>query len=85
MSLESLFGNLSDVLGQTSVFVKDSMGAINDITRAIDPDDSTGPATPSQPAYNPNLAASNFAFQPNWTLLAGGAILLIIAMVLLKK
>jgi len=38
-----------------------------------------------QMSYDPNRSYSDYAFQPNWYLLGGGALLLVIALIIAKR
>lgn len=91
MSVQDLFGGVSDVLKQVGTYSKDVMGSINDIKNIFDPPETnvtTAPAsvppTQAQPASNPNLALADFAFQPNYSLFIAGAALLGVALLLRK-
>lgn len=92
MALGDVFGGLKDLLRQTSEFTKDVMGSVNDIKNVFNPQqpNTVIPTTGNQPStvsptYDLNLKLSDFGFTPNWYLLAGGAALLLVALVLAKK
>ena len=83
---------ISELLGDVGGLAREAIGVYGDIDSVLNPAD-TSPSTsaqpasipgPAQPAYNPNIALSDFAFQPYYPLLIGGAALLIIALMMKK-
>lgn len=56
--------------------VKDAMDAVDTETEKVIDHPS------NVPAYNPNVSAADFAFQPYWYLFGAGALLLIIVLII---
>lgn len=96
-SLNSLFQGVGDFLGGVSDFAKDALGSVGGIVKQYkdifepesfvydEKDDSQDQIRAALAANNQNLSLSDFAFKPNYSLLIGGGLLLIVALVLLRK
>lgn len=91
MALNDVFSGINDLLKQASDYAGEVMGSVNSIKDIFNPPKTTTPkttttTTPTTTAtYDPNLAWRDFLFQPNYTLLFGGAALLIVALFMLKR
>jgi hypothetical protein len=93
MNLSETLQGLNDFLGDVTTYAKDTVSSWDELYGIFNPPDDkvivipqtqsqTQPQT--QPPINYGISAADFAFKPYYPLLIGGAVLLIVAL-LLKK
>lgn len=93
MAIQDFFSGLKDTLSSVGDFAKDTLNTYNGVYDAYqdikDSNDNKNTNTTvvanPQASYNPNISFSDIMAMPNMPLLLGGAALLVVALVLMKR